>query len=410
MIKSKNINAKWILISFIIFNIISYFYVLITGKYNGDFLDIKTRLTDTLLFYNLLLTIIPFLVLYAIYKHYKQFDNKYKVTIQANNFGLFLFFVIVFQIIVTQLYGVGKLGQEYYTAPNFIKLIIQIFNRFNVVFGISIYSVIVGKKNKFQYVLWLLVISLSILRASISIFVIICFIIILINQETIFKFIKNHLLLILILIFVAPVLVGTIYNVRNQLRENKNKIEINIENEKKNTYTEIIFGRLVGRLSSFTNSAIIQEREGKIKELTYYFQPFQYPEEAISAVYGKFMNQNEIAYKNLLLESSGFHIRTYTSMNGTQGVLLISHYQSNTIFLINLFTILLIIILSFEFISLLHYEKIKEVVFLFFCFTVFSGGAVEYMQMLMVIMLYTGLFLFLNSLNTSNLEVNKKIE
>jgi len=402
MIKSKNINAKWILITFIIFNIISYLYVLITGKYNGDFLNVKTRLSDTSLFYNLLLTIIPFLVLYAIYKHYKQFDNKYKVTIQANYFGLFLFLVIVFQIVVTQLYGVGKLGQEFYKAPDFIKLIIQILNRFNVVFGISIYSVVVGKKNKFQYLLWLLVISLSILRTSLSIFVIICFIIILINQYSIFKFIQKHLVLISILVVLAPVLVGILYNVRNQLRQNKDKIEINIKEGKKNTYSEVIFGKLVGRLSSFSNSAIIQEREGRIKELTYYFPPFQYPEEAFSAVYGKFLNQNNIAYKNLLLESFGIHIRTYTSMNGTQGVLLISHYQSNTIFAINLFTILLIIILSFEFISLFHYEKIKDVVFLFFCFTVFSGGAAEYMEMLMIIMLYTVLFLFLNLLKTSN--------
>jgi len=402
MIKSRNINTKWILISFIIFNIISYLYVLITGKYNGDFLDQKTRLSDTLLFYNLLLTIVPFLLLYAIYKHYKQFNNKYKVTIQANNFGLFLFLVIVFQIVVTQLYDVGKLGQEYYDAPSFIKLIIQIFNRFNVVFGVSIYSVVVGKKNKFQYFLWLLVISLSILRASISIFVIISYILILINQDTIFKFIKQHLVLISILIILAPVLVGMIYNVRNQLRQNKDKIELNIEDEKKNTYSEVIFGKLVGRLSSFTNSAVIQERKYKMLELTRFFPSSQYPKEALSAVYGKILNQNDIAYKNLLLESYGNHARTYTSMNGTQGVLLISYYQSNTIFVINLFTILLIIILSFEFISLFHYEKIKEVVFLFFCFTVFSGGAVEYMQMLMVIILYTVLFLFLNLLKTSN--------
>ena len=396
MIKSKNINAKWILISFIIFNVISYLYVLNTGKYNGDFLNQKTRLSDTLLFFNLLLTIIPFLVLYAIYKHYKQFDNKYKVTIQANIFGLFLFLVVVFQIIVTQLYGVGKLGQEYYEAPDFIKLIIQILNRFNVVLGISIYSVVVGKKNKFQYVLWLLVIILSILRTSLSIFVIICFILILLNMDTIWKFIKKQFVLISILIVLAPVIVGVLYNVRKQLRQNKDNIEINIKDDDKNTYSEEIFGKVVGRLSSFTNSAIIQEREGKIKGLTTNFPLLQYPKEAFSAIYGKFINQNDIAYKNLILESYGNHIRTYSSMNGTQGLLLISYYQSNAIFVINLITILLIIIVSFELISLLHYEKIMEVVFLFFCFTVFSGNADEYMGLLMVIVLYLFLFLFLN--------------
>lgn len=398
MIKSKNINTKWILFSFIIFNIISYLYVLITGKYNGDFLDIKSQLSDKLLFYNLLLSVIPFLVLYAIYKHYKQFDNKYKVTIQASSFGLFLLLLVVFQIIVTQLYGVGKLGFEYYDAPGFIKLIIQILNRFNVVFGVSVYSIVVGKKNKFQYLLWLLVILLSILRASISIFVIISYITILINQETISKFIKRYIVLIVASIILAPLLVGIIYDVRDQLRHDKKKIEINIKNKEENTYSKEVFGKLVGRLSSFSNSAVIQERKYKMIELTRFFHPTQYPKEAFSAVYGKILSPNDIAYKNLLLESYGIHSRTYTSMNGTQGLLLISYYQSNTILVINLFTILLIIILSFELITLFHYEKIKEVVFLFLCFTLFSGGAVEYMQMLMVILLYTVLFLFLNLL------------
>jgi len=400
MIKTENTykNASWVLYSFVLFNVISYLYVIFNGTYNGDFLNIVPKLSHYNLFLNLLLTLFPFFVLYAIYKHYIKVDNKYKVSIPTNSFGLFLLLVIVFQIVVTILYGVGILGQETYKAPIVLKLFIQVFNRFDVIFGVSIYSIIVSNKNKFQYILWILVFTLSLFRTSFMIFIIIGFMIIFIYFGSISAFLKKHLLITIVFLIVSPIVVSSLYNVRKQLRQNSGKVEIKFENHEANTFSKVIFGQLVGRLSSYSNSAVIQERKGKIRQLTSSFSPIQYQKEALSAFYGKIINEKDILYRNLLYESVGNHSRTYSAMNGIQGTLLISSYQSYPIFFLNLFTILLIVVFTFELVSLFHNKNVYNIVFLFFCFTLMSGNADAYMKNFMSVLLYLILFLFLNQL------------
>ena len=112
---------------------------------------------------------------------------------------------------------------------------------------------------------------------------------------SIWGFIKKHLILSIVLIFISPIAVTTLYNVRNQIRTDSNKIELEIDQDQRNTFSKVIFGRLIGRLSSYSNSAIIHEQKVKIKELARYFSIWRYPTEAVSAVYGKVINPDEIA-------------------------------------------------------------------------------------------------------------------
>ena len=389
-------HAKWILYLFILFNVISYLYVVFTGKYNGDYLGTIPRSSQQILFIYLIYTILPYIALYLIYGHYVKMTKNNKISIPYKSFGWFLLLVILFQLITTEIYGVGKLGEEYYEAPAVVKLLIQIFNRFNAILGVSIYSVVAPKKKKFNYLLWILVFILSFERASFMVFAITGLMFILLYFGSIWGFIKKHLILSIVLIFISPIAVTTLYNVRNQIRTDSNKIELEIDQDQRNTFSKVIFGRLIGRLSSYSNSAIIHEQKVKIKELARYFSIWRYPTEAVSAVYGKVINPDEIAYRNLQYESFGNHSRTYSAMNGTLGALLIGYYKSPLVFYINLFTILLIVVLTFELFALFHNRKLFDMIFLFFSFNVLSGNAEEYMVTLMVTLLYVVIFLCLN--------------
>lgn len=389
-------HARWILYLFILFNVISYLYVVFTGKYNGDYLGTIPRSSQSTLFIYLIYTILPYIALYLIYGHYAKMEKNNKITIPYKSFGWFLLLVILFQIITTEIYGVSKLGQEYYEAPAVVKLLIQIFNRFNAILGVSIYSVVAPKKNKFNYLLWILVFILSFERASFMVFAITGLMFILLYFGSIWGFIKKRLILSIVLIIISPIAVTTLYNLRNQIRINSNKIELEIDQDQNSTFSKVIFGRLTGRLSSYSNSVIIHEQKVKIKELVRYFSILQYPAEAFSAVYGKVINPKEIAYRNLQYESFGNHSRTYSAMNGTLGALLIGYYQSPLVFLINLSTLLLIVVLTFELFALFHNRKLFDMIFLFFSFNVLSGNAEEYMVTLMVTFLYVVIFLCLN--------------
>ena len=101
--------------------------------------------------------------------------------------------------------------------------------------------------------------------------------------------IRRHVFVIVIILIVSPILIAGLYSIREQLRQNKTKIELKSEPEKVDN-NKLIFGKLVGRLSSYTNSAIIMERKGKILDLTRNFSLLQYPKEALAAVYGKILN------------------------------------------------------------------------------------------------------------------------
>jgi hypothetical protein len=402
--------ARWILYLFILFNVISYLYVIFEGKYNGDYLGTIPRSSQQTLFFYLIYTILPYVGLYLIYDYYAKMEKYNKITIPYKSFGWFLLLVILFQIITTKIYGVGKLGQEYYEAPTAIKLLIQIFNRFNAILGVSIYSVAAPKKNKLNYLLWILVFILSFERASFMVFAITGLMFILLYFGSIWGFIKKHLILSIVLLFISPIAVTTLYNVRNQIRTGSNNIELKIDQDKDNTFSKVIFGRLIGRLSSYSNSVIIHEQKIKIKELTQNFSIWRYPTEAISAVYGKILNPNEIAYRNLQYESFGYHSRTYSAMNGTLGALLIGYYQSPLVFFINLSTILLIVVLTFELFALFHNRKLFDMIFLFFSLNVLSGNAEEYMATLMVTFLYVIIFLCLNLIEVPKDLNNKKEE
>jgi hypothetical protein len=150
-------------------------------------------------------------------------------------------------------------------------------------------------------------------------------------------------------------------------------------------------------MSSYANSAIVLERKKTMTQLAGNFPLMQYPKGALRVFDGKIIDwKNEITYSSIMLESSGNHTRTYSFMAGSQGALIIGLYQSVPGFFVNLLTMLMIVAFSFRLTSLLHYEEIKDMMLLFFCFNMMSGAAGEFMANLMNLLLYLLLFLILN--------------
>jgi hypothetical protein len=149
-------------------------------------------------------------------------------------------------------------------------------------------------------------------------------------------------------------------------------------------------------MSSYANSAIVLERKKTMTQLAGNFPLMQYPKGALAAFYGKIVDRNNITYSSIMLESDGNHTRTSSFMAGSQGALIIGLYQSVPVFFVNLLTMLMIVAFSFRLTSLLHYEEIKDMMLLFFCFNMLSGAADEFMANLMNLLLYLLLFLILN--------------
>lgn len=383
-------ETKFVFFSFICFTVISYLYTLFTGTYNGDFLGRVSQLSQWELFLNFLYTIIPFFILYLIHRHYKHREDKHKIKIPTKNFGQFLFVLIVFKIFVTYLFGVGIMGREIYQAPRFITPFIQISNRFVAIYGVIIYGVVVEKQKKMVVFLWTLVFILSFLRGSLGVFVYFAFYLIIRYYDYIVYFFKKKVFLILMIILLSPIVVTKLYNIRDQIRA-VNTGDVTLS--RTTSFSEVIFGRLAGRLSSFPNSAIIMEKKEIIRPMAQkYFSSFQFSKETLLAFYGVF-DRDDLTYMSIILESFGYSTRLWSLMTGTQGSLLIGYYTSYLAFAANLLTILIVIILTFRISCLFNNNKIKDVIFMFFCFAVMSGVAFEYMIILLNILLYSLFFL-----------------
>jgi hypothetical protein len=399
---SSDGTAKIVLIIFVAFSVISYLYTLFTGTYNGDFLLNKSLLSNAELFVNLIYTITPFFILFLIYKHYKNKISEYYIHVPKTTFGIFLAFLILFELFVTIVYGVGFLGrQTFRTPPGALKLLIQIFNRFNYQMGAYIYIIINNKRrSRYNIFLILLVVTVSILRASLGVLAFMSFFIILEYKDTLARIFRQYIFLILIVILIAPQIVGRLYGLRDILR-NVRTISSII------TPTDIIFGKLIGRLSSFSNSAYILESKRKMTAITDNFSLFQYPLETLDAFYNTQKEENE-SYQHIMLDSLGryYSVAKFSIMTSTQGVMILGLYQSFLVFLINVMTLFLIINLAFKLVTMLRNEKLKDLIFIYFCSWIVSGSALGCMNILAYLMMYTMLFLIINSLGL-NLKINK---
>lgn len=396
----KNIDTtKIILLCYILFVGISYWNVLSTGRYNGDYRRNNSYLTDDQLFFNFVISSLPFIFLFIIHHGYKKLPAERYITIPVNALGVFVFALLAFQIMTRLVFGVGRMGDfEKYSAPGWIKIFIQISERFNPSFGVFVYCLSSSKKSKYSGFFVLLLIINSVLRFSLGIFVFIAFFVIIYYGKKLLYFIKKWFLLIIMLVFFFPAMVDVLYYYRGYLRSHGQITDISLVEKERATRTNavqvIIIDRLLGRVSSYSDSAIIMERKQTMTRIVTQFPLLQYPKETLTFFSGKL--SEKISYMKIMLVSEGLYSFS-SNMTGTQGILLLGLYRSFAGFLINLLTILGIVFLAYRIMLLLKCRNGIELLFMYFCAPAVSGVGKEYMAILMQVILYTGFILVVNS-------------
>lgn len=384
----SNRAIKYILYFFIICSILSFSYAVITRKYNGDFLGVPVDLSFGLLLLNLLFSILPYILTYKLFKYFKNVPINKRVTIPVKLFGILLFIIIIWNIIITIVYGVGVMTASPYEAPPTIKLIIQILNRFNYAYGYFLYVLLTSKENKTQFILLFFIIILSLLRAGIGIFFYLGMIFFLKYFTEIIKSIKKYKITFFVSIIFLPILISLLYEVRSQLRDQQ-KEEMSL--------FDFMAGRFVGRFSSFSDSAIILQEAGYFfinsKLLNeYYFQkqvlgsifsqkymPTLRPEQMLFQMYGS-TDQENISY-----------------MAGTNGNLYISMMKSMQTFVLNLISIFCLIYLTFLFSRLLRFDYSNEYALILLFYVLLSGVANEYAFLFFSILVFVFIFAIINT-------------
>jgi hypothetical protein len=311
MIKSNGKNTSKKALVFILFlyflpTVVSYLYVLNTGYYNGDLRDTRSHLSDSELFLNFVTYIVSVLVLFGIFKFCKTLRVTYRIDVPLIEFRLFIFFILIFDILVTIFYGVGKMGQPVYKAPIYIKVLVVVFDRFHPLLGVVLYVITSHneKNNSFNYFfMFLLLIALNFLRFSLGILFLIFVFILIYNVGKIGQIIKKHWVLFLFflgLMVFLPQVVSVLFSYRNSLRSGIAISDVTKVKNEQIVWQEIIFKRLFGRMSNYSNSAFILEKSDSLDRITNSLTDFAYPKECLKFFYGGFISKNEFTYSKIV--------------------------------------------------------------------------------------------------------------
>jgi hypothetical protein len=280
-------------------------------------------------------------------------------------------------------------GGEYH-APLWLRFIIIFTNRLEPGFGALLYSLLAPQKNKLKYLFLLLLIVLYLTRTSIGmVFTVFMVIILMHHKDRIFKSPKKLIPVLIIGMALLPSVTYNLYELRSKLRNDAFIEGLSI--------TDIVFGRLMGRLSSYSSSALLLEGKDKFiplvrENITFY--EFLWAALPIQRPSGTFQ------YGHVLIGTS----EKWFYSPGFSGVMTIGFYHSILTLFINIVTFFILIYISFRLSLLFPYDKIKELFLLYLCLGVTEGnsGAI-FRDCIQSPVMYCFFFLIVNFLTKWNI-------
>lgn len=381
-------NIRAIFSLYIFALIVSFLYVFITGEYNGDFSSYETYTNKLVLVFVFLLSFIPY---WFIWQRYKQHKKKQRIFTSSINIELLkkvTLSLLLFRILLL-IIGVGALGQT--TTLGWLKTISTILNPSLIA---CIYIVSSTKKRNVCIVATLILLE-SVLRHSLGgVFILLLMFLLKYFQEII-RYCKKHFIVALIILFFIPNFVAIGYNFRTYLRHGSN-----LELKTDKSATSLLCGALAGRLSSYSNTVFI------VENLPYFYAHMLLVPSAFyqSLILNQFGIQiasweNISTLEQFMFEVSRDGVRaegdTTTFMVGTVGMLMLSFMKSPWVFILNIFTIILIVEIWFKLTEFLKIDFSPELALLFLLFPIVSGVATElFFPIFQIIILY--FFLYIN--------------
>lgn len=366
----------------------SFSYILMTGIYNGDFYGVPETigLIGQLLIF--VASALPYALAWGLYKFFKAKPQRRAVQIPVRKLTITFFVIIIWFIILTIKYDVGVLGKEIYDAPSGIKFIIQISNRFNP-FYLGVLFIICHRGSRTILVSGImLLIVLGILRAGLGVFLYIFLALIIRNYNGIKNYIRRNRLKFLIFIIIFPMLVSELYSLRNHLRKGS-------EAEVAFSVVEILTARLMGRLSSVSNSALVFQETSYFETETRLLDPFYFQRQAFGGVFGvKYLP--EVTPERMLINVYGGDYKDVSFMVGLPGNFYMSWLISPVIAMLNLITVIAMSIAVFYFARKLKVPFINEYALILLLYPLTSGVSNEFSSLVVAMVSFWFLFTLLN--------------
>ncbi|MDH0863267.1 oligosaccharide repeat unit polymerase [Mitsuaria sp. GD03876] len=319
---------------FIVFNVVSLIYSLVTDEYNGDFYGVPVRMSTLALFGMFVLTTLPFLVLARLGRRFDRTRPLLAVSTAMGFLKVFVPLTLALQAFVTWRYGVGIIGGDPYEVGGPMKILVLLLNRFQPFYLGALLIVMLPRGSwKLEWTTILLMVVVGLLRAGIGVFLYLVIIFVLKYFNDVVAFVRRRKLATLAVLLAAPFLIATLYQWRNTLRET--------EFSEEKTIAAIAAGLFTGRMSSLTNTAVIYENSAHFSVASKELVPSYYYLQTLSTFLGAGFNPPQTP-QLMLINMNGEGIENFSYMTGSVGELMIANHVSWLVAAANLAAALLV--------------------------------------------------------------------
>ena len=368
------LKANYIFYLFVLSAIVSYIYAL-SGFYNGDYIGNERSISVVILTILLLVYLLPYYLLWVVYRRFK-FSNSVKVApISVNMMFIFLVVYFFYTLVISGVFGVGKAEADVYTAPAMVKLVIQLTNRFSYGY-FSLFVLLISRNIYLDLFIIFMTTTISIVNSSIGSFLFIGLVYTVKYNELILNFLKKRFIYIVFLTFFIPSVVSQLFSVRSRLR-GADFVEMN-------NY-DLIFGKLAGRLSSFSNFAVLAEQLPFFIVISDSVDDLYFQKQALKALMGVGEDPRENRpeyFMKAAFNQEGSVDPNSAFMISIPGNLLFSLIKSPVLFILNLLNYILYVYVIFFLVKFINVTNGFDFAFLITIYPVTSGVSNEFVTII----------------------------
>lgn len=310
--------------------IVSCLYCIVFSQFNGDFFPQPIYASVGSLVITMIACLLPYYIswrfagFFDAMRPQQVFNPSYKALLTL------LITVSFAHIVVTILYGVGVMDREVYTAPLIVLPIIQILNRIDPFYLGAFFILATRKRFSTDVLAIALMVTIGFLRAGLGVF---NYVVIAMCTKYSVELLATFRRMPWLTAAAAaglPITISSLYEFRGWLRGDM-QAELNL--------SEIILGRFIGRLSSFSNVAFIEQNSQSFAWASKMLEPLFYLKQAMVSLVGSGIAP-VITPERLLIAGTQSYEGYSTFMAGVPGNLLMSWYVSPSVALLNLIIII----------------------------------------------------------------------
>ena len=255
----------------------SFVYCVLLNQYNGDFYPQPVYLPVSRLLVIFAISVLPLFIAWKITGLFERLPARRVYVLPTRMLWILLVVGFGSHIAATFFYGVGVMDQEVYEAPALLQPIIQVINRLDP-FYIGVFFILSTPKRALTDLIAIsLMISLGFLRAGLGSFNYVLIALFIKYSLEIIRLFKQKPWVIITAAATLPTLMSSLYSFRAYLRG-----DIEIETG----VWDVLFGRLAGRLSSFSNAAYIDQNSVVFVWLSNMLEPLYYLKQGLVTILG----------------------------------------------------------------------------------------------------------------------------